>query len=434
MKIVIVGLGYVGAVTGSTLAQMGHAVTLVDKDVNKVELLNQGKSPIAEPGLPQLINEMRTTGVLEATTDLKSAVQPADLVIISVGTPTDKATGKADLSAVKIVVQQIAQACADRTNRISIAVSSTVPPGTTQNVVRPILNENGLDNSAFNLAFIPEFLREGTAIDDFRYPTRYVIGAKEGEDTATFQAMRPDLTECTYITSTGVAEMLKTVENSWHAAKVTFANEISRTSEILGINAHEVMELLIRDNKQNVSATYMRPGFAYGGSCLPKDLRSLVSLATSNGVQVPMLAAMATSNAAHVASAAERIAEFGLPRIGILGLAFKAHTDDLRESPAVDLIEHLVGKGFEVKIHDFEVNRHQLFGANLQEWNRHAHLADRLVTSPEELISQSDVVVLTQHNRGYREIIESLPAEKKFLDVSGVFRNEGPAAHQLTKS
>lgn len=433
MKIVIVGLGYVGAVTGSTLAEMGHHVTLVDKDTNKVDILNSGLSPIAEPGLTELISTMRGTGNLSATTNIAEAVSPADVVIISVGTPTDKATGKADLSAVKIVSRQIAEASRNRTKKIAVAVSSTVPPGTTQDIVRPILNEAGLPDNAFNLAFIPEFLREGTAIDDFRNPTRYVIGVRDGEDTSSFRAMRPDLTECTYVTSTGVAEMLKTVENSWHAAKVTFANEIARTSDALGINSHEVMELLIRDTKQNVSATYMRPGFAFGGSCLPKDLRSLVNLATSNGVNIPMLAAMTTSNSAHVDAAAQRIANFGQRKVGILGLAFKANTDDLRESPAVELIERLVGKGFEVEIHDYEVNRHQLFGTNLQEWNRHAHLADRLVESPEALINSSDVVVLTQHNRAYRGLIESMPVSKKFLDVSGVFKNEGPAAHQLLK-
>lgn len=422
MNIVIVGLGYVGAVTGSTLSTMGHQVTLVDKDANKVELLNRGESPIAEPGLADLIRTMRDAGVLRATTDLSEAVVAADAVIVSVGTPTDKLTGKADLTAVETVVSQVAQASKSRTRKISIAISSTVPPGTTQGVVRTILTENGLRDENFNLAFIPEFLREGTAIDDFKNPTRYVIGVCAGEDTHAFRSMRPDLTSCTFETSTEVAEMLKTVENSWHATKVTFANEIARTSVALGIDSHEVMDLLIKDTKQNVSATYMRPGFAYGGSCLPKDLRSLVSLATTYGVQVPMLASVAQSNEAHVDDAASRIASFGLARIGILGLAFKANTDDLRESPAVDLIEKLVGKGFDVKIHDFEVNRHKLFGTNLQEWNRHAHLADRLVDTPNSLIAECDLIVLTQHNTAYQPLIESLPERVKFVDVSGVFR------------
>ena len=401
MKIAIIGLGYVGAVTGSALCDMGHHVTLVDRDEHKVTMLNNAESPIAEPGLKELIVKGVAAGQLVATTSVKQAGLDCDLIIISVGTPTDHASGAPDLNAVRRVSEDLASAISERTTPLRVAVSSTVPPGTTETLVRPILDSNGLNVGKYFLCFIPEFLREGTAIDDFRYPTRFVVGAASAEDAAEFGALRTDIADKHHYVDTAVAEMLKTTENCWHATKVTFANEVGRVAQAYNVDAQHVMDLLLKDNKQNVSATYMRPGFAYGGSCLPKDLRSMVRLGQITGVATPMLSGIAASNREHVDSALNQILALGKPRIGILGLAFKADTDDLRESPAVDLIELLVGKGFTVKVHDYEAHRHPMFGANLNEWNRHAHLADRMIESPTELMTDSDVVVLTQFNRRY---------------------------------
>jgi GDP-mannose 6-dehydrogenase len=287
-------------------------------------------------------------------------------------------------------------------------------------LVRPILEANGSNSGKYFLCFIPEFLREGTAIDDFRYPTRFVVGASSTEEAAQFGPLRSDIEDKHHYVDTSVAEMLKTTENCWHATKVTFANEVGRVAEAYNVDAQQVMDLLLKDNKQNVSATYMRPGFAYGGSCLPKDLRSMVRLGQITGVSTPMLSGIAASNRDHVDSALAQILSVGKPRVGILGLAFKADTDDLRESPAVDLIELLVGKGFSVTVHDYEAHKHPMFGANLNEWNRHAHLADRMIESTDDLIANSDVVVLTQFNRRYLEVLKSLPSDVVFIDLAGL--------------
>jgi GDP-mannose 6-dehydrogenase len=420
MKIAIIGLGYVGAVTGSALCDMGNHVTLVDRDERKVELLNNAQSPIAEPGLKELIVKGVSTNQLVATTSVKQAGLDCDLVMISVGTPTDYESGAPDLTAVRRVSEDLAQAISERTTPLLVAVSSTVPPGTTETLVRPILEAGGKNAGKYFLCFIPEFLREGTAIDDFRYPTRFVVGASSKEEAAEFGVLRSDIPEKHHYVDTSVAEMLKTTENCWHATKVTFANEVERVAQAYNVDAQQVMDLLLKDNKQNVSTTYMRPGFAYGGSCLPKDLRSMVRLGQVTGVSTPMLAGISASNRDHVDSALSRIVAMGKPRIGILGLAFKADTDDLRESPAVDLIELLVGKGFAVNVHDYEAHRHPAFGANLNEWNRHAHLEDRMIESTDELIAGSDVIVLTQFNRRYLEVVANLPAGIAFIDLAGL--------------
>ena len=420
MKIAIIGLGYVGAVTGSALCDMGHHVTLVDKDESKVAMLNRAESPIAEPGLKDLITKGVQSKQLVATTSVVQAGLDCDLVLISVGTPTDHASGAPDLNAVRRVSEDLAAAIGQRSTPLLVAVSSTVPPGTTENLVRPILDANGSNAGKFYLCFIPEFLREGTAIDDFRYPTRFVVGAASLDEAAQFGPLRSDITDKHHYVETAVAEMLKTTENCWHATKVTFANEVGRIASAYNVDAQQVMDLLLKDTKQNVSTTYMRPGFAYGGSCLPKDLRSMVRLGQITGVSTPMLAGIAASNRDHVDSALQEIVAIGKPRIGILGLAFKADTDDLRESPAVDLIELLVGKGFSVKVHDYETQRHPMFGANLNEWNRHTHLADRMVESVEGLIANSDVLVLTQFNRRYLETLGNLPPELHFIDLAGL--------------
>ena len=420
MKIAIIGLGYVGAVTGSALCDLGHHVTLVDRDENKVNMLNASQSPIAEPGLKELIVKGVAAGQLVATTSVKQAGLDCDLVLISVGTPTDHASGAPDLTAVRRVSEDLSATISERTTPLLVAVSSTVPPGTTEQLVRPILEADGANSDKYALCFVPEFLREGTAIDDFLYPTRFVVGARTPEEAAKFAPLRGDIPDKHHYVDTAVAEMLKTTENCWHATKVTFANEVGRVAQAYNVDAQQVMDLLLKDNKQNVSATYMRPGFAYGGSCLPKDLRSMVRLGQITGVSTPMLSGIAASNRDHVDSALEQIVAIAKPRIGILGLAFKADTDDLRESPAVDLIELLVGKGFTVNVHDYEAHRHPMFGANLNEWNRHAHLADRMIESVDELIANSDVIVLTQFNRRYLDTVAKLPADMPFIDLAGL--------------
>lgn len=417
MKIVIFGLGYVGAVTGACLAEMGSQVVMIDRESRKVETLNAGLSPIAEPGLADLIRKQVSDGKLSATTDAYADVETADMVLISVGTPTDPITGAADLTAVKSVAREVASEIKDRDSRIRIALCSTVPPGTTEGVFRQILEEEGISDSGFALAFIPEFLREGSAIRDFKEPSRFVIGSRSTEEAAEFLQLRPDTEGKEYLVSTEVAETLKTTENCWHAVKITFANEIGRICDAYGVDATAVMDLLTKDTRQNVSATYMRPGFSYGGSCLPKDLRSMQYLANSRGVTVPMLAGTGASNTAHVESALNEILNTGATHVALLGLAFKGNTDDLRESPSVELVERLVGKGIEVAIHDFEVNPSNLIGANLNAWNRHAHLAKMLNHDATAVLNSSEVIVLAQHDKRYRDLLSQISPSKKVIDL-----------------
>lgn len=423
MKIAVIGLGYVGAVTGSCLVDLGHEVTLIEKNNEKVSLFNACISPIAEPGLTELISKGITSGKLKATSDASQELLLCDLVIVSVGTPTDQATGRADLTSIQNVAFEISEALKMRSANLKIAIASTVPPGTTEGIVREYFEKQGIESNKFSLAFIPEFLREGSAISDFMSPTRFIIGSRTQNEAREFISMRPELLEITYLTKTETSEMLKTVENSWHATKITFANEIGRISRSVGVDENEVMDLLIADKKQNISSTYMKPGFAFGGSCLPKDLRSLVYLGHSHGVQIPLLAGIALSNAHQVEIAVSRIAELKIRKVGVLGLAFKANTDDIRESPSVELIENLLGKGFDVQIHDFEVDSSKLFGVNLDIWNQHSHLAQNMVSDVQDLLEESELIVLAQHNFRYKEILEKLPSDRVVLDLTGLTRN-----------
>ena len=420
MRIAVIGLGYVGAVTGSCLVDLGHHVTLIEKNAEKVSLFNSGISPISEPGLTDLIAQGLVSGKLKATSESVEELLVCDLVIVSVGTPTDPASGKADLASIKNVANEISIALKARTTKLLIAIASTVPPGTTEGIVRQFLVQEGNSDEKFALAFIPEFLREGSAIKDFLNPTRFIIGSRSETEAKEFIELRPELKEITYLTKTETSEMLKTVENSWHATKITFANEIGRISKSVGVDENEVMELLIADKKQNISATYMRPGFAFGGSCLPKDLRSLVYLGQSNGVQIPLLAGISQSNSLQIEIAVNQIVNIKKQRIGVLGLAFKANTDDLRESPAVVFIERLLGKGFKVNIHDFEVEGSKLFGVNLNTWNQHSHLAENMIANIDELVERSEVLVLAQHNSRYLEVLTKLGKDKILVDLTGL--------------
>lgn len=420
MKVTIIGAGYVGAVTGACLADMGHIVTVVDKDINKVSKLQLGKSPISEPFLEDLLSAMTSSGMLSATSDLHAAVEDSDLVLVSVGTPTNRVDGSADLTAVNRVFTELKEILESRTKAIAIAITSTVPPGTTNKVARRIL-ENGSDVlNKFTLAFIPEFLREGTALEDFRKPSRFIVGVDNPRDAEVFLALRPDLSARTYVVGIPEAEMLKTVENAWHATKIVFANEIGRTSESLGINGKDVMNLLMLDSKQNISKTYLRPGFAFGGSCLPKDVRSLVRLTEIQAVSSPLLSSLIPSNKAQIEYALEKISNSGFKKVGVLGLAFKADTDDIRESPGLDLIQRLLGAGYELQVHDFEALRHDLYGANLATVESHSHIRKLMIQNVEDVLSANEIIVLTQHNKKYLPLLKSLAKEKILIDLPGL--------------
>ena len=420
MKIAIVGAGYVGAVTGACLAAMGNRVIVIDKQASKVERIRAGQSPISEPGLEELLSKVVESSNMQASTDFHDSAIDADLILVSVGTPTNTVDGSADLSAIRRVFEDIRDLIKARSSKVAIAITSTVPPGTTNGVARKILSEDKSLEGKFVLAFIPEFLREGSAISDFTEPTRYIVGVESPEEAEAFLDLRPDLAARTYIVGISEAEMLKSVENAWHATKVVFANEIGRLSESLDVDGSKVMELLMLDTKQNISKTYLRPGFAFGGSCLPKDVRSLVRLTEVQAVQAPLLAALSRSNEEQVDYALRRITQLGKSKIGVLGLAFKANTDDIRESPALELIQRLLGRGYEIRVHDFEALRHELYGANLAAFENHSHIRKLISRDLDTVVHESEVIVIAQHNPKYASVGENLHDSKLLLDLTGL--------------
>ena len=401
MKILIFGLGYVGTVSGTLLSKLGNEVVIVELNAEKVAIFNSGKSPIYEPQLNEIISQQVNFGALRATSQPVRDLSETDVILISVGTPTNQANNQVDLTALNSVVDSIAKNIAKRTSPILIAVCSTVPPGTTENVVRKLLVESGVSQNNFVLGFIPEFLREGSAVLDFLEPSRFIIGANSIEEAGKFLKLRPDLSDRTYLISTQDAEMLKIVENGFHALKISFANEVGRLSRRIGADGNKVMELLTLDTRQNISKAYLRPGFAYGGSCLPKDLRSFQQLGLNHGVKLPLVDAIAVSNTNQIYESIDRIRNSKFQKIGILGLAFKADTDDIRESPSLAIIECLALEGHEIIVHDFGVNPLNLTGANLKRWQIFERIGVKFSNDLNFVISISELIVVTQHNKKY---------------------------------
>ncbi|MGH9004894.1 MAG: nucleotide sugar dehydrogenase, partial [Acidimicrobiia bacterium] len=347
MRISVYGLGYVGAVSAACLAADGHTVVGVDTNPVKVDLLNKGHAPVVESGLAALIEEGVRAGRLRATTDCDSAVAGTDIGLVCVGTPS-RGNGSLDLTSLRRVAGDIGQAIRRRRSPITVVVRSTALPGTTRDVLQPELERTA--GRPVAVAVYPEFLREGTAIRDYRQPPKVVIGAihEAVRDLVTRLAARPGAPLIQ--TDLELAEMAKYVDNSWHALKVTFANEIGSLAKAQGLDGHRVMDILCTDTKLNLSPVYLRPGFAFGGSCLPKDVRALRYQGRGLDLDLPVLNAILPSNAQQLERAFQLVTDAGARQIGVLGLAFKAGTDDLRESPVVELMERLIGKGFDLRV------------------------------------------------------------------------------------
>jgi len=365
MRISIFGLGYVGAVCAGCLSARGHEVIGVDVSQTKIDLINQGKSPIVEPGLAELLEAGVNSGLLRGTTDVGAAVLASELSFIAVGTPS-KRNGDLDLGYMESVCKQIGTALRDKQERHTVVVRSTVLPGTVKNVVIPLIEaasgkKAGVD---FGVATNPEFLRESTAIKDYDFPAMTVIGELDEQSGDLLQELYSELDAPIIRKSIEVAEMIKYTCNVWHAAKVTFANEIGNIAKAAGVDGREVMDVVCQDHKLNLSKYYMKPGFAFGGSCLPKDVRALSYRAGSLDVETPLIGSLMRSNAAQVKKAFDIVTHYDKRRIGLLGLSFKAGTDDLRESPLVELAEMLIGKGYELRIFDSNVEYARVFGAN----------------------------------------------------------------------
>lgn len=419
MKVSVFGLGYVGAVTSACLAESGYEVLGVDRDKLKVDLINKGRTPIIEKDLERLISENVRSGRLKATTDPIEAIQKSEIALISVGTPSEK-SGNINLRFIERVCMEIGSAIKSKDEYFIVVIRSTVLPGTVINKVIPTLEEHsgkkvGRD---FGIAINPEFLRESTAVYDFYNPPKTVIGVLDEKDSRKISKLYKDIEAPLIITSIQSAEMIKYSDNVFHALKVTFANEIGKICKSIGIDSHDVMDIFCEDKKLNLSSYYLKPGFAFGGSCLPKDLRALNYLGRHKDLDLPLLNSIMPSNTAHIQHALQLIEEKEKYKIGILGFAFKAGTDDLRESPIVTLIETLLGKGFEIKIYDESVNLSFLTGANRKFIeDRIPHLAALMATDIDDILSFSELVVIGNKNERFREIISKIRPGQHILDL-----------------
>lgn len=426
MNISIFGMGYVGAVCAGCLAGRGHRIVGVDVSADKVALINRGKSPIVEPGLGDLLLAGISGGLLEATTDGASAVADTELSMICVGTPSSR-NGDLDLAYVRTVTEEIARAMALKNTRHTVVVRSTVLPGTVLNVVKPLLEEisgkhAGID---FGLAVNPEFLRESTAIRDFNQPPMTVIGEYDEASGDAVAKLYEGLEAPLIRKPIEIAEMVKYSCNVWHATKITFANEIGNIAKALGVDGRQVMEVVCQDGKLNLSDYYLRPGFAFGGSCLPKDVRALNYRATQLDVEHPLLNSLMQSNQAQVRKAFELIESFGSKSVGLLGLSFKAKTDDLRESPLVELAEMLLGKGYDLKIYDKNVEYARVHGANREYINRKIpHISSLLESSLDEVIDTSEVLVLGLRDQSFEKFVNGSRNGRKVVDLVGYMPHE----------
>jgi GDP-mannose 6-dehydrogenase len=423
MKIAVFGLGYVGAVSVACLARDGHDVVGVDPNSVKVDFLRQGKSPIVEPGLEGLVAAAIAAGRLAAGSDHAAAVAHGEIMMVCVGTP-GRPNGSLDLTHVRRIAEQIGEQLASATTYKVVVIRSTLLPGTMHSVVIPILQQASgkQPGKDFGVCINPEFLREGTAIYDYDHPPKTVIGATDPRAADLVRQLYTRLDAPLILTDPGTAEMVKYADNSWHALKVVFTNEIGRLCKAMGVDGREVMRLFCLDTKLNVSSAYLRPGFAFGGSCLPKDVRALTYQGRLLDVDTPVLSSILPSNQAHIAHAMSMIRATAKRRVGLLGLSFKEGTDDLRESPLVTLAELLIGKGYELAIYDRSVRLSSLLGANRDYILTHIpHIARLMVDQPEQLCEQSDVIVVAA-DRDIANLPACLARSKTVIDLTGALK------------
>ncbi|WP_342246867.1 GDP-mannose 6-dehydrogenase [Pseudomonas sp. OTU5201] len=421
MRISIFGLGYVGAVCAGCLSARGHEVVGVDVSQTKIDLINNGKSPIVEPGLEELLQQGVKTGRLRGTTDVAGAVRETQVSFICVGTPSKK-NGDLSLDYIEGVCREIGFALRDKSERHTVVVRSTVLPGTVKNVVIPIIEDcsgkkAGVD---FGVAVNPEFLRESTAIKDYDYPPMTVIGELDKAAGDVLETLYRELDAPIIRKDIEVAEMIKYTCNVWHAAKVTFANEIGNIAKAVGVDGREVMDVVCQDNKLNLSKYYMRPGFAFGGSCLPKDVRALNYRATSLDVDSPLIGSLMRSNAGQVQKAFDIISGHDKRKVALLGLSFKAGTDDLRESPLVELAEMLIGKGFDLSIYDRNVEYARVHGANKDYIeSKIPHVSSLLDSNFDAVVDKADIIVLGNRDELFAPLAQQAPAGKQVIDLVG---------------
>ena len=418
MKVSIFGLGYVGTVSAGCLANDGHEVVGVDPIQTKVDLINEGRTPIIEQEIGEIIEANVKSGRLRAVVDPAEAIQATDLSFVCVGTPSQP-NGNLDLRFIRRICEQIGDALKRKSSKHTVVIRSTVLPGTMRDIVIPVLEESSQKRAGvdFGLCHNPEFLREGSAVRDFYGPPKTVIGELDQASGSILAQLYEKLDAPLIRTSVETAEMVKYVDNCWHALKIGFANEIGNISKALQIDAHEVMKIFCQDKKLNISPAYLLPGFAFGGSCLPKDLRALTYKARTADLLLPILGSILPSNEAQISRGLQIIMEKGQKKIGILGFSFKAGTDDLRESPMIEVIERLLGKGYELCIYDKNVNIASLVGANRDFiLNRIPHISRLMVDSVEAVLDFAQTVVIGNKDPDFRNVPEKVRDGQSIVD------------------
>ncbi len=416
MRINIFGMGYVGVVSAACLAKCGHQVTGIDIDQVKVDMINNGRSPIVEPGLEELIAQAANSGKFRAT---KDDFAPADISIICVGTPSNE-NGSLNLSYVKKVSEQIGIYLKNIPNYHIVNFRSTVLPGTIEGTMIPILEKLSGKKAGrdFGVCMNPEFMRESSSIHDFFHPSFTVIGAINQKSGKIVEQIYQDVEAPVIHTTIRVAEMVKYACNAFHAVKVTFANEIGNVCKNAGIDSHEVMDIFCQDTKLNLSPYYLKPGFAFGGSCLPKDVRALLYKAREMDLETPLLRSILPSNEEQIKTAYKMIKKSGKKNVGVLGLSFKPGTDDLRESPMVELIEILIGKGYQVSIFDREVSLAKLFGSNKKFIETAIpHISSLMKNSISQVIQDADVIVIGNKTNDAEKAFQAINSDKIIIDL-----------------
>ena len=425
MKVSVFGLGYVGAVSAGCLADSGNWVVGVDAIATKVGLINQGQSPIVEAEISGIIRSAVDRGCLRATQNARQAILDTDLSFVCVGTPSQN-NGNLDLRYIRRVSEQIGGALKERASRHTVVIRSTILPGTMRNIVIPVLEEFSGKKAGrdFGVCHNPEFLREGSAVKDFHCPPQTVIGqfdAESGDVLAeVYKAIDAPLTR----TDLETAEMVKYVCNSWHALKIGFANEIGNICKSFSVDAHQVMKIFCQDTKLNISPRYLTPGFAFGGSCLPKDLRAITYQAKMRDLELPILGSILPSNERQVSRGLELIMEKGHKQIGVLGFSFKAGTDDLRESPVIEVIERLIGKGHDLRIYDRNVQMAKLVGANRDFiLNRIPHISRLMVDNIDAVLEHAQTIVIGNNDPEFQEVPSRLREDQCLVDFIRVTPN-----------
>lgn len=426
MKISVFGLGYVGSVSAACLAKDGHQVIGVDVQKDKVDAINSGRSLVSEPGLAEMVAELSQQGRLRATTCSREAVHSSDMSLICVGTPSND-NGSLKLNYVEAVAREIGAALKDHSSYHVVCVRSTVLPGTTEDFVAPLLEEASgkVRGRDFGLCMNPEFLREGVAIADYREPSQIVMGEYDQRSGQTAMGMYEGIEATRVHSDIKTAESVKYVCNIFHALKVAFANEIGNICKAHDVDGQDVMRIFCNDRRLNISDKYLSPGFAFGGSCLPKDCRALIYRAKERDVETPLLRSIMESNQLQIERGIRLVEQAGKKRIGVLGLSFKASTDDVRESPVIPMVETLVGRGYEVSIYDPCVDPEEIFGAN-ELFLRGAlpHFAKLMRADPQQLIDDAEVVVITNGSSQFRSLVASADHHKIVVDLHGLAKNE----------